>query len=114
MANLPETHQLDEAVFDFVRKTEESALEAGRRWAKTIGDFVPVEMPAVREMVKGVFDFTEDVLKIEREFAHDMLKSTHSVLLTKAEPSPRPTAGTPRAAHAHRATPRARAGRQTP
>lgn len=106
MASLPEDDPLEEEVFDFVRKCEELVVEAGRKWARAVGEFVPVEMPAVRGLVKGAFDLTEEVLKVEREFAHDMLRATRPVLVTKAETSPRPTT---RATHAHRATPRAKA-----
>lgn len=111
MANLRETDRLGEEVFGFVRKSEESLLEAGRKWAKTIGELVPVEVPAVRELVKGIFDFTEEVLKVQREFAHNLLRATRPVL-RNAETSPRPKRRTTTATHAHRAPPRAAAKRK--
>lgn len=97
-----DTERLEE-VFEFVRKSEESVLEAGRNWAKAMGEFMPLEMPAVRELVTGVFDLTEEVLKIQREFAHNMLMATRPTPMRKSETSPRPTPRAPRVAHPRRA-----------
>ena len=71
-----------EEVFDFVGKTEEAALDAGRKLAKTVGNFVPVEMPLVRKLVKGVFDFTEEILKTQLELARKikMLEETQGTV----------------------------------
>jgi hypothetical protein len=79
MATSVEADRIDEEVFDFVRKTEEASVEAGRRFAKAVGDFVPVEMPVLRELMKGVFDFTEGILKVQREFAQKMLRETQGM-----------------------------------
>ena len=74
---------LDEEVFDFVAKAEKSVLDAGRQWAKTAEEFVPVELPAVHEVVDGAFEFAETVLKIQRDFAQSVLKTTRSMLTGK-------------------------------
>jgi len=79
MAKNVEADRTEEEVFDFVRKSEEASLEAGRRFAKAVGEFVPVEMPVVREFMKGVFDFTEGILKIQREFAQKLLRETEAM-----------------------------------
>ena len=71
-----EIARFEEDVFAKVATTEKAALEAGRKWAKSVGELVPVDLPLVREMVKEVFDFTEDVLRIQREFVHKMLVTT--------------------------------------
>ena len=76
MTNLHDTELKEEELFEDVRKLEESVLEAGRHWAKTVGETLPMEMPVAREVVKGVFDFTEAILTAQREFAHRMLKAT--------------------------------------
>lgn len=101
MENYHDTERLEE-VFEFVRKSEESVLEAGRDWAKAMGELLPMEMPVTRELVKGVFDLTEEVLKIQREFAHNMVMATRPMAMRKSETSSRPTPRTPRVAHAHR------------
>lgn len=105
MSDLPGTEKMDEEVFAFVRKTEEAVLKAARAWAKSVDEFVPVELPIVRQLVSEVFDFTEEVLKIQREFAHRMLHETRAAAARMAETAPRPM---PRATRgprpAHRAT----------
>ncbi len=95
MATAYETQE-EKEVFEVVRRSEESVLEAGRKWAKAVGDALPVELPVVRELVRGAFDFAEEVLKAQREFAHSMMKAT------------RPAHRTTRTAPAHRPTPKAR------
>ena len=80
MASVSETDRVEEEVFDFVRKAEEASLAAGRKFTKSIGDFLPVEVPAVGELMKGIFDFTEEILKTQREFAQKILVETHSTL----------------------------------
>jgi len=80
MVNVAETDRVEEEVFDFVRKAEEASLAAGRRFTKSIGDFLPVEVPVVGELMKGIFDFTEEILKTQREFAQKILEETqHTV-----------------------------------
>jgi len=71
---------MEEQVFDFVRKTEEAGLAAGRKFTKSVGDFLPVEIPVVRELVKGIFDFTEEILKTQREFAQKILEETQGTV----------------------------------
>jgi hypothetical protein len=116
MVDLRDTEQLDREVFAFVRKSEEAALEAARNWAKAVGEAAPVEMPMVHDLVKGVLDFTEEVLRIQREFAQNVLHQTRTMLnrmgAISPEPVPRAKAGT-KAPPAHRATSAPKAKRST-
>jgi hypothetical protein len=82
MATLQETEKLEKEVFEFIRKGEEAVLEAGRKWAKMVGELAPLDMPAVHELVKGIFDFTEDALRAQREFAQRMLAETRGAVIT--------------------------------
>ncbi len=82
----------DKEIFEVIRRSEEAVIEAGRNWAKAVGGAIPVEMPVVRELVKGSFDFAEEVLKAQREFVHSILTAT------------KPTHEAGHAAHGHRAT----------
>jgi len=86
MANVVEADRIEEQVLDLVRKTEEASVDAGRKFAKAIGDFLPIEMPAIHELIKGVFDFTEGILKTQREFAQKMLQETEG-MVDRASPS---------------------------
>ncbi|HMK62516.1 MAG TPA: hypothetical protein VK386_02760 [Acidimicrobiales bacterium] len=79
MANLRETDQMEHEIFDVVRDAEESILRAGRAWAKAVDDALPVKLPVFHQVVKGAFDFSEQVLAAQREFAQVMLKATRPV-----------------------------------
>jgi hypothetical protein len=96
MATVQETEEMEKEIFEVVRESEESILRAGRKWAKGVGDAMPVDLPVVRELVRGAFDFTEEVLKAQREFAHTMLRATRPAgrpmhRATTATPAHRPT-----------------------
>ncbi len=67
---------LEETVVDFVRKSEEAVLEVGRKWAEAVDEFVPVELPLVRDLRKQVFDMVEELLRIQRDFAQKILAET--------------------------------------
>ena len=100
---MPDTEHIDEEVMDFVRKNEESAIEAARSWAKSVRESVPVEMPGVSELVNGVLDFTKEVLKIQREFIQNVMTETRRMVKQMAESTPEkaaPATKTP----AHRTT----------
>jgi hypothetical protein len=83
----------EKQLFETIRRSEESIIQAGRNWAKAVGDAMPVEMPIVSGLVKGAFDFAEEVLKAQREFAHSMLTATRTGPAHKATrpPAHRPT-----------------------
>lgn len=67
--------QMEKDVFELVRKAEDGAMEAGRKWAQAVGELVPLELPAMRQVVKEAFDFTDEVLKLQRQFAYNVLKA---------------------------------------
>ena len=95
---------LHEEVLEFVRKSEEAALEVGRKWADAVGEFVPVELPLVRDLRKQVFDSVEELLRIQREFALKMLEQTHKAVVGTTTPASKKAARTPRTAtRAHKA-----------
>jgi len=97
--------RLEEEVFEFVRTSEEAAIETGRKLARVIEDVVPVEVPAVKKLVDGIFDFTGEVVKSQREFALKMLdEARQSVEGTKST-----TAKPTRPARTSAAKPRERA-----
>jgi len=93
---------LKEEIFEFVRKSEEAVIDVGRKWADSIGEFVPVEMPLVRDMTKQVFDFIEELLRIQREFARQMVDETRKVVVGTTERPPRATRA-PAAKKVHKA-----------
>lgn len=90
--------RFEQDVFAMVAKTEKSALDAARKWAKSVGERAPMEMPVFHEVMKDVLDFTEDVLRLQRELVHKVLTTT------LAPQTGRTTARRPSSAAAHRAT----------
>lgn len=94
MATVHESEEMEKEIFEVVRHSEESMLEAARKWAKVVGESMPVELPVVRALVKGTFDFTEELLKAQREFALGMLRATRPIRpvhLAVKTPAHRPT-----------------------
>ena len=79
---------LEETVLDFVRKSEEAAFEVGRKWADAIGEFMPVEVPLVRDLRKQVFDSVEELLRMQREFAQKILAETRKAVVGSTKPAP--------------------------
>ena len=92
----PKNEHLDN-VFEFVATREAEAMKTARMWVHNVGEAMPVELPLVSELTRELLDFTEELLRIQREFARDLLAETHAVLH-------RVSTGAP-AAPAHRATP---------
>ena len=85
--------QMEKDVFELVRKAEDSAVEAGRKWAKAVGELVPLELPAMRRVVKEAFDFTDEMLKLQRQFVYNVLQAVGMTSEAKvtAHRAPQPT-----------------------
>lgn len=94
--------QLEKDVLELVRKAEDGAMEAGRKWAKAVGELVPLELPAMRQVVKEAFDFTDEVLKLQRQFAYNVLEAVST--LPKARMAPHTARGPARPATHQRTT----------
>jgi len=81
---------LEDDVFEFVRKSEEAVVEVGRKWVHAVGEFMPVEMPLVRDMTKQLLDFLDELLRIQREFAKQMVDETRKAVIGTTKPAPKP------------------------
>ena len=90
---------LAEAVLDFIRKSEEAMIEVGRKWADAVGEFVPTEVPLVRDLKKQVFDLVEDLLKMQLEFAQKMRGEARKAVDGGAKPAPKPAPRTAKRVH---------------
>lgn len=102
MASLQETEKLDEDIFAFVRNTEDEALQAARDLANAVREWAPVDLPVVYRFLEAVFDFTDQVMQTQREFARKMLHQSRMMAdrLEKASPGPTRARTTHRAATA--------------
>ena len=79
MATPPRKEHLDD-LFELVATREAEVMKVARTWARSVGDAIPVELPVVEELTKELLDFTEELLRIQREFARDMLVETRGLL----------------------------------
>jgi len=79
--------QLENNTLDLVRRAEKTAVEAARKWADDATKVVPVEMRQVRQVITAALDFTERVLKIQRDFAERLVRAA-PVPGTKVTPKP--------------------------
>jgi hypothetical protein len=72
---------------DAVRKSQAAVLDGLRSWTETIQQLVPQagtwpateQLPNPTELVDSVFDFAQQLLNAQREFAHGVLGATASV-----------------------------------
>lgn len=72
-----------EEILDFVRKTEDSVAEAGRKLSEAACDLVPGEGQGIRRVVDEAFDFAETILRSQRDLASSLLDDV------LGEPSPK-------------------------
>jgi len=90
---------LEKDVLDFVRKSEEAVFDLGRKWADALAEFVPVEMPLVKDLQKQVFDFVEELLRGQREFAQRTLTDTRQAVVGSTKPAATHAPRTTRSSH---------------
>jgi len=79
--------QFEKNSLDLLRRAEESAVEAARQWADYAINAIPVEMGLVRQVVTNALDFTEKVLKLQREFVERLVEAARAPT-TKVTPKP--------------------------
>lgn len=94
-----DAESLEKDVLDFVRKSEEAALDLGRKWADALAEFVPVEVPLVKDLQKQVFDFVEELLQKQREYAERMLTDTRQAVVGSTKPGATHVPRTTRSSH---------------
>ena len=77
--------QFEKTSLDLVRRAEEAAVQAARKWADDAINVVPIEARLVRQVITASFDFTEKVLKLQREFVERLVEAAR-VPTTKVTP----------------------------
>jgi hypothetical protein len=92
MARAKTTEPMREEILEFIQKSEEAIAEAGRRLGERVSELVPDDGQSIRKVIDEAFDFTETVLKNQREFANAMLdrvlgKPAKRVTATKRAPA---------------------------
>jgi hypothetical protein len=76
-----------EEILDFVRKTEDTVADAGRKLSEAVRDLVPGDGQGIRRVVDEAFDFAETILRSQRDLASSLLDDV------LGEPSPKRTPG---------------------
>ena len=75
-----------------IRETQQAVVEAVRTWADAVEKTVPAvpalpfaeELPSPTEIVHTSFEFAEQLLKAQREFAENVLAAAAPVIDKKA------------------------------
>ena len=75
-----------------IRETQQAVVEAVRTWADAVEKTVPAvpampfaeELPSPTEIVHTSFEFAEQLLKAQREFAENVLAAASPVIDKKA------------------------------
>jgi len=81
------SEQMRDEMMEFARKSEKAITEAGRKWGETLCELVPGDGQSVRKVVEQAFDFTEAILKNQREFANSVLDKVLGESSSKRAPS---------------------------
>lgn len=97
MATTKQSEPMCEEILEFVRKTEETITEAGRKLGDTVCDLVPSDGDSIRKVVDEAFDCTEKILKSQREFASSLLDDILGTSSSKPTRAPKRAAAKPAA-----------------
>ena len=76
--------QAEKEYLDAVREGQQAIVDAVEAWSKNVehltGSYPPVpgapELPTAQEVVENAFDFAEQLLAAQREFARNLLEAT--------------------------------------
>jgi hypothetical protein len=73
VATKKEATPMRDEILEFVRSTEDSVTDAGRKLTDAVRDLVPDDGQGIRRIVDEAFDFAERILKSQRELASSLL-----------------------------------------
>lgn len=79
MTETPDISKLQDQVFELVRRSQEAILDAGRSFADNLSSVAPGDHEAIDRLLDDAFDFTERVLKTQRDFAKSVVQAVTAV-----------------------------------
>src|ERR687892_2174469 len=88
------TENAQNQTLDFVRQSQETFIEAMQVWSDSLNRLVgnaqdrtqgAGEIPKPDEVLDQVFDFAQSLLSAQREFAHNVLRTTSNLWATGEE-----------------------------
>jgi len=85
------TETAQEQTLAAIRQSQQFVVDAVRTWSEAVEKAVPEvpkvpfaeELPTPRQLVESSFGFAEQLLRVQREFAEQVLSATAPVLKTK-------------------------------
>ncbi len=75
MPDTPDITKLQEQIFELVKRSQESVLDAGRSFTDSVSDMAPADTAAVDDLIDRVFDLTERVLAAQRDLAKQVVQT---------------------------------------
>jgi hypothetical protein len=91
---------LQAQMLDTVRKSQEVTVEAIRAWAEAVQSIMPAwpsmlpalpgNLPQPEEIVANAYDFAEQLLTTQRQFAEDVFRATAPPAAKAGSPATRP------------------------
>jgi len=80
-------HQAQEQTLNAIRQSQQAVVEAVHAWAQAVEKAVPEtpslpfaeELPSAKELIHTSFDFAEQLLKLQREFAENLVAAAAPV-----------------------------------
>jgi hypothetical protein len=89
MASNP-AQDLQAEVLNTIRKSQETVIDAIKTWVDTVQSITPKipsvdlpgadKLPKPEEFVASAYDFAEQLLKSQRQFAEEVMKATSSLM----------------------------------
>ena len=67
--------EIQDQIFDMVRRSQEVVLDASRNFVASANDLAPGDSQQVEELIDNAFDLTERILEAQRDFAKTVLNT---------------------------------------
>jgi hypothetical protein len=86
------SQELQSEIINAIRKSQEAIVDAIETWASTVQSVRPElpdlnlpfadKLPKPEDVVTNAYDFAEQLLSTQRQFAEDVLKATAPLMMT--------------------------------
>lgn len=80
MPDSDEVAQLQEQLFELVRKSQQAMVDAGRSFTERVASLTPGEVDQLAGLIDNAFDMTEKVLESQRDLAKRIVETVTSQL----------------------------------
>jgi hypothetical protein len=97
--NRTTSQEVQSEILEAVRKSQEAMVDAIKRWAETVQSITPSipvpnlpysdKLPKPEEIVSNAYDFAEQLLVSQRNFAESVLQATKPLTAGKSATAPK-------------------------